>query len=112
VRLLAWQFSKPVIIANLIAWPIAWYVMDDWLKTFDVRVDLGATPFVAAGALALLIAIGTIAGHALRVARANPILAFATNRYDGHASLTLWAATALAITASCASPGLRAGAAG
>ena len=33
VRLLAWQFSKPVIIANLIAWPVAWWVMRDWLNT-------------------------------------------------------------------------------
>src|SRR3546814_7847693 len=33
VRLLAWQFSKPVIVANLIAWPVAWWVMRDWLNT-------------------------------------------------------------------------------
>ena len=79
VRLLAWQFSKPVIIANLIAWPVAWWVMRDWLNTFDARIDLGPAPFLLAGALALLIAIGTIAGHALRVARANPILAL---RYE------------------------------
>ena len=79
VRLLAWQFSKPVIIANLIAWPIAWWVMRDWLNTFDTRIDLGPTPFVLAGVLALAIAIGTIAGHALKVARANPILAL---RYE------------------------------
>ena len=41
VRLLAWQFSKPVIIANLIAWPVAWWAMRDWLNTFDARIDLG-----------------------------------------------------------------------
>ena len=50
VRLLAWQFSKPVIIANLIAWPVAWWVMRDWLNTFDARIDLGPAPFVLAGA--------------------------------------------------------------
>jgi putative ABC transport system permease protein len=79
VRLLAWQFSKPVIVANLIAWPAAWWVMRDWLNTFDTRIDLGPTPFMLAGLLALAIAIGTIAGHALKVARANPILAL---RYE------------------------------
>jgi putative ABC transport system permease protein len=79
VRLLAWQFSKPVIIANLIAWPIAWWAMRDWLNTFDARIDLGPTPFVIAGLLALAIAIGTIAGHAFKVARANPIHAL---RYE------------------------------
>ena len=79
VRLLAWQFSKPVILANLIAWPVAWWVMRDWLNTFDARIDLGPTPFLLAGGLALAIAIGTIGGHALRVARANPIHAL---RYE------------------------------
>jgi putative ABC transport system permease protein len=79
VRLLAWQFSKPVIVANLIAWPVAWWVMRDWLNDFDARIDLGPTPFLLAGFLALAIALGTIAGHALKVARANPIHAL---RYE------------------------------
>jgi putative ABC transport system permease protein len=79
VRLLAWQFSKPVIIANLIAWPVAWLLMRDWLNNFDARITLGPTPFLLAGLLALAIAIGTIAGHALKVARANPIHAL---RYE------------------------------
>ena len=79
VRLLAWQFSKPVIIANLIAWPVAWWVMRDWLNSFDARIPLSPTPFVLAALLALAIAIGTIAGHAMRVARANPIHAL---RYE------------------------------
>jgi putative ABC transport system permease protein len=79
VRLLAWQFSKPVIIANLIAWPAAYYAMKTWLDGFDTRIDLGVTPFLVAGLLALVIAIGTIAGHAVKVARANPILAL---RYE------------------------------
>ena len=79
VRLLAWQFTKPVMIANLIAWPVAWWVMRDWLNGFDARIDLGPGPFVVAGALAFVIAIGTITGHALRVARTNPIHAL---RYE------------------------------
>jgi putative ABC transport system permease protein len=79
VRLLAWQFSKPVIVANLIAWPVAWWVMRDWLNGFDSRIPLGPTPFIFAGLLALAIALGTIASHAFRVARANPIHAL---RYE------------------------------
>jgi putative ABC transport system permease protein len=79
VRLLAWQFTKPVIVANLIAWPVAWWVMRDWLNKFDDRIALGPTPFVAAGILALVIAIGTIAAHAIKVASANPIRAL---RYE------------------------------
>jgi putative ABC transport system permease protein len=79
VRLLVWQFSKPVIVANLIAWPVAWWVMRGWLNDFDMRITLGPTPFLLAGGLALLIAIVTVAGHAFRVARANPIHAL---RYE------------------------------
>jgi putative ABC transport system permease protein len=79
VRLLVWQFSKPVIVANLIAWPIAWWVMRDWLNGFDARIPLGPTPFLLAALLALAIAIGTIASHAFRVARSNPIHAL---RYE------------------------------
>lgn len=79
VRLLVWQFTRPVVIANLIAWPVAWWAMREWLNTFDARIDLGVGPFLIAGLLALAIAIGTVAGHAFRVARANPIYAL---RYE------------------------------
>jgi putative ABC transport system permease protein len=79
VRLLVWQFSKPVIVANLIAWPVAWWVMRGWLNGFDTRIALGPAPFLLAGGLALLIAVATVAGHALRVARANPVHAL---RYE------------------------------
>jgi putative ABC transport system permease protein len=79
VRLLVWQFSRPVIIANLIAWPIAWWLMRDWLNGFDDRISLGPVPFVLAAAMALGIAIATVVGHAVKVARANPIHAL---RYE------------------------------
>jgi putative ABC transport system permease protein len=79
LRLLTWQFSKPVLIANVIAWPIAWWVMRDWLDQFDVRIAMGLTPFLVAGVMALAIAIGTIGAHAIRVARSNPINAL---RYE------------------------------
>jgi putative ABC transport system permease protein len=79
VQLLVWQFSKPIIIANLIAWPVAWWAMKDWLDRFDARIDLGPTPFLLAGLIALVIAIGTVAGHAIRISRANPIHAL---RYE------------------------------
>lgn len=77
VRLLVWQFSRPVLIANLIAWPISFYVMRRWLGGFryaisltDPAVLLGI--FGGAALLALVIAWLTTAGHAYRVARANP----------------------------------------
>jgi len=79
VRLLVWQFTKPVVIANLIAWPVAWWAMRDWLNQFDARIALTPGPFLLAGGLAFLIASCTIAAHALRVARTNPIHAL---RYE------------------------------
>jgi putative ABC transport system permease protein len=73
VFLLLWQFSVPVLIANLIAWPLAWYYLHGWLQGFATRISLSPTYFLAAGFAALLIAWATILSHALRVARANPI---------------------------------------
>jgi putative ABC transport system permease protein len=79
VRLLVWQFSRPVVIANIIAWPVAWWLMRDWLNSFDARIALSPLPFVMAGALALVIAVLTVGGHAYRVARSSPIHAL---RYE------------------------------
>jgi putative ABC transport system permease protein len=77
VRLLVWQFSKPVLIANLIAWPVSFYLMQKWLSGFRYSISLTdpltmVAIFGGAGLLALAIAWGTIAGHAYRVARARP----------------------------------------
>lgn len=78
VRLLMWQFSKPVLIANLIAWPVTFYAMTQWLETFKYHIELTdplllVAVFGGAGAAAMLIAWLTVAGQAARVARANPI---------------------------------------
>lgn len=79
VRLLLWQFSVPVLFANIIAWPVAWYYLDRWLAGFAYRIDLNPLYFTVAGVVALIIAWATVIGHALRVARANPIHAL---RYE------------------------------
>ena len=79
VRLMLWQFTRPVLVANLIAWPIAWWVMRDWLNDFSERIALGPTWFVAAGVIALVIAWATVAALSVRVARLNPIHAL---RYE------------------------------
>ena len=79
VFLLLWQFSIPVLIANVIAWPLAWYYLHDWLRGFAYRIPLSPLYFVGAGLAALLIAWATIFVHAIHVARANPIHAL---RYE------------------------------
>jgi len=79
VWLLLWQFSIPVVIANAIAWPVAYYYLHSWLESYAYRISLNPIYFAAAGLAALLIAWLTVAGHAVRVARANPIRAL---RYE------------------------------
>lgn len=79
VRLLVWQFSRPVLIANLIAWPAAWYGLNQWLQGFAYRVDLNPVLFLVAGMGAMVIAWVTVAGHAARVAMAKPVKAL---RYE------------------------------
>ena len=79
VGLMAWQFGRPVLAANLIAWPVAWWLMRDWLNGFEARIELGPTPFLLGGLLALLVAVVTVAGYAFKAARANPIHAL---RYE------------------------------
>lgn len=73
VKLLLWQFSIPVLGANLIAWPAAWYYLRHWLEGFAYRIDLNPVFFIIPGTAAVIIAWATVAGHALRVARANPV---------------------------------------
>jgi len=79
VLLLLWQFSLPILIANLIAWPIAWYYLHDWLNGFAYRITLNPLYFVGVGVIALVIGWATILSHALRIARSNPIHAL---RYE------------------------------
>jgi putative ABC transport system permease protein len=75
VWLLLTQFSIPVLLANLIAWPLAWYYLNHWLQGFAYRITLSPLYFLTAGAMALAIAWATVFSHALRVASANPIKA-------------------------------------
>jgi putative ABC transport system permease protein len=79
LRLLLWEFTKPVLWANLIAWPAAWLVMNWWLQGFAYRVDLAAWTFAVATLAATAIALATVFIHALKVARARPVAAL---RYE------------------------------
>jgi len=72
LKLLIGQFMRPVLIANLIAWPLAYVAMENWLSGFDQKISLGPVYFLAATLLTILIAVGTVAGQAYSVARAEP----------------------------------------
>lgn len=78
VLLLLRQFSRPVLVANVLAWPVCWYLISRWLESFNNRIEL--TPWFAATAAAALFATTmlawlTVAGHAIRVARSKPVSA-------------------------------------
>ncbi len=79
ILLLLRQFSMPVLIANVVAWPIAYVFLNGWLQGFADRIALSPIYFVGVGLAALVIAWATIFMHTLRVARANPIQAL---RYE------------------------------
>jgi putative ABC transport system permease protein len=79
ITLLAWKACRPVLLANLIAWPIAAWLMLIWLNGFSERIALNPMWFVLAGLGTLTIAFVTVAGHAGRVARRSPIHAL---RYE------------------------------
>lgn len=72
LRFLAWQFARPVLLANLIAWPLAYVSMRHWLEGFAYHVSLSPLVFVGASSLALAIALLTVSGHAVLVARSRP----------------------------------------
>lgn len=72
VRLLVVQFLRPVLIANLIAWPLAWVAMSKWLAGFDDRIALSPLYFIVATLLAVAIAALTVIGQSLSAARATP----------------------------------------
>jgi len=78
-RLLVWQFSKPVIWALLIALPAAWFASKTYLEFFADRIDTPVVILLVSGLIAVLLAWGTVAGHAIRISRSSPILAL---RYE------------------------------
>lgn len=72
LRLLVGQFLRPVLVGTVLAAPIAYFAMRQWLAAFADRIELSPMFFIAAGVAALTIAAATVAGQALRVARAEP----------------------------------------
>lgn len=71
--LLAWDFCRFVIVANIIAWPLAWWLMRAWLENFAYRVDFGIEAFVLAGLAAFGVALVTTLQSAYSVATISPV---------------------------------------
>ena len=78
-RLLIFEFVGPVILANALAWPVAWWFMRRWLETFAYRIDLDPIVFLVAGCSAVMIAVFTTGFYAMQMARSSPSLSL---RYE------------------------------
>ncbi len=76
--LMAWDFSKLVVLANVIAWPLAWWSMQQWLANFAYRTDINLAIFVLAGLATFLVALLTTFQRAYNVAVSNPIQSLRT----------------------------------
>jgi putative ABC transport system permease protein len=79
VLLLTNDFSKLVLLSNVIAWPLAYVLMSRWLENFAYRVDLTPVIFIGSSLIALCVAWVTVGGTAAKAARAKPVLAL---RYE------------------------------
>jgi putative ABC transport system permease protein len=73
VMLLSGEFLKLILIALVIAAPLAWYFMNGWLKDFAYRIEIGWAVFVLAGVLAIVIAMLTVSYQGIKAALVNPV---------------------------------------
>jgi len=71
--LLSKEFIKWILIANLIAFPVSWFLLENWLQNYAYRTNIGWVTFILSGILALIIAIITVGFQVIRAARANPV---------------------------------------
>jgi len=73
VILLSKEFSRWILLANIIAWPIGWYAMSKWLQSFAYRTGLNPLPFIFAGLLSLMVAALPVGYQAVKAAVADPV---------------------------------------
>jgi putative ABC transport system permease protein len=73
IVLLLKEFTKLILLANVIAWPIAFFTMNRWLQNYAYRIEIGLSAFVLAGLIVLVIALLTAGYQAIKAARANPV---------------------------------------
>jgi len=71
--LLVKDFAKLVLIAIIIAWPIAFYAVNKWLQNFAYRIEMNYWLFLLGGFIALLIALATVSFQSVKAALANPV---------------------------------------
>jgi putative ABC transport system permease protein len=73
INMLSKEFARWILLANLIAWPAAYFIMDNWLTNFAYRTNMDIGIFLLSGITALIIALATVSTNAIKAASANPI---------------------------------------
>ncbi len=73
ILLISKEFTKWVLVANVIAWPVAWYVMGKWLQNFVYKTNITWTTFIMSAGIALFIALLTVSYQSIKAALANPV---------------------------------------
>ena len=73
IKLLTREFAALILVANAMAWPVAWLFLKDWLQDFVYRIHLGPAPFCFGALITLIIVLATIGLQIMHSVRANPV---------------------------------------
>ena len=72
--LLVKQFTKWVVVANIIAWPVSYWIMNNWLESFAYRVEISYSIFMLSAAVSLVVALITVSSQVIKAASQNPVV--------------------------------------
>jgi putative ABC transport system permease protein len=73
VFMLTKEFVIWVLLANIIAWPLSYILLNKWLEDFAYRIEIDATPFILSAVIALVISIFTVSYQTVKAAGTNPV---------------------------------------
>ena len=73
IMLLSKEFTKLVLISNILAWPLAYIIMHKWLGNFAYRIGIGVDLFIISGITVFIIALATVSYHSVKASLSNPI---------------------------------------
>jgi putative ABC transport system permease protein len=73
VFMISREFTKMIVLANAIAWPVAYFVMRNWLQTFPYRENISVLIFIFSGIIVLFIGLATISFQSIKAGLTNPV---------------------------------------
>jgi len=73
LKLISREFLLMILVANVVAWPAAWYILHIWLRSFAYRIDIGLAPMLLSAALVTAVGLLTVSWQSVRASMANPV---------------------------------------